>query len=192
MKFKDQVKTQLLESAKIKTLLADRELNNIALSAQLIIEVFKKGGKVFLVGNGGSAADAQHIAADLIGRFKESNTSLPAIALTTNSSIITAIANDFGFDQIFSKQLQVLSSAKDILIAISTSGNSKNILKAVAVAKQKGMKIICFTGGKGGRLKKVSDLAITVPSANIGNIQESHITIGHIICNIVKSQFKRY
>lgn len=191
MELKDQVKIQLLESAKIKTLLVERELNNIALSVQLIIKVFRKGGKVFLVGNGGSAADAQHIAADFIGRLKESNASLPAIALTTNSSTITAIANDFGFAQTFSKQLQVLSSARDILIAISTSGNSENILKAVAVAKQKGMKIICFTGGKGGRLKKVSDLAITVPSADVGHIQESHITIGHIICNIVKSQLNK-
>lgn len=163
--------------------------DKITNSVLLTIDCYENGGKVVLVGNGGSAGDAQHIAAEFIGSFKLERASLPAISLTTNTSILTALANDYGYDIIFSRQLEALIKDKDILIAITTSGNSPNILKAVETAKSKNIKVIGMTGRNGGKLKTLlgkEDILINVPSDNTPRIQEAHIAIGHIICSLVE------
>ena len=183
---KEVVIRELEDSAKIKTKMAQTLSVIIAEAAQIILDAYKAGGKVFLIGNGGSAADAQHIAAELAGRFKLERTGLPAIALTTNTSILTALANDYGYDRVFSHQLEALANDKDILIAITTSGTSPNILKAVEMAHSKGVTVIGLTGAKGGKLKDSADLTIMVPSDDTPRIQEAHITIGHIICHLVE------
>lgn len=177
---------ELEESANIKRMIAQSLSDKIVNAAKIIIDTYKAGGKVLLIGNGGSAADAQHIAAELVGRFKLERKGLPAIALTTDTSILTALANDYGYDTVFSRQLEALATDKDVLIAITTSGTSPNILKAVEVAKSKNIKVIGLTGGDGGKLQDVADITIIVPSCNIPRIQEAHITIGHIICNLVE------
>ena len=185
---KEVVIRELEDSAKIKTKMAQTLSVIIAEAAQIILDAYKAGGKVFLIGNGGSAADAQHIAAELAGRFKLERTGLPAIALTTNTSILTALANDYGYDRVFSHQLEALAKDKDILIAITTSGTSPNILKAVEMAHSKGVIVIGLTGAKGGKLKDSADLTIMVPSDDTARIQEAHITIGHIICHLVEKE----
>ena len=179
---------ELEESANIKTMMAQSLAGTIVSAAQMILKAYQTGGKVLLIGNGGSAADAQHIAAELVGRFKLERRSLPAIALTTNTAILTAVANDYGYDTVFSRQLEALASNKDVLIAISTSGASVNILKAVETAHKKGVAVIGLTGGDGGKLKDVADLTIIVPSDNATRMQEAHITIGHIICHLVEKE----
>lgn len=160
--------------------------DKITNSVLLIIDCYRNGGKVILIGNGGSAADAQHIAAEFIGHFKLERASLPAISLTTNTSILTALANDYGYETIFSRQLESLANSKDVLIAITTSGNSQNILKAVEMAKSKNIKTIGMTGKTGGKLKNMVDILVNIPSDDTPRIQESHIIIGHIICGIVE------
>jgi len=177
---------ELEDGAKIKTKMAQTLSDIIAKAAQIILDAYKAGGKVLLIGNGGSAADAQHIAAELAGRFKLERTGLPAIALTTNTSVLTALANDYGYDRVFSHQLEALANDKDVLIAITTSGTSPNILKAVEMAHSKGVTVIGLTGAKGGKLKDSADLTIMVPSDDTPRIQEAHITIGHIICHLVE------
>ena len=180
------VARELEESANIKTMMARTLSAIIAEAAQIILDAFKEGKEVFLIGNGGSAADAQHIAAELAGRFKLERRGLPAIALTTNTSVLTALANDYGYERVFSHQLEALAKDKDILIAITTSGTSPNILKAVETAHSKGVTVIGLTGAKGGKLKDSADLTIMVPSDDTPRIQEAHITIGHIICHLVE------
>jgi len=177
---------ELEESANIKTMMAQNLPEIIAEAAQIILNGYKAGGKVLLIGNGGSAADAQHIAAELIGRFKLERKGLPAIALTTNTSTLTALANDYTYDTVFSRQLEALANDKDVLIAITTSGSSPNILKAAEMAHSKGVIVIGLTGENGGKLKDMADLTIVVPSDNTARIQEAHITIGHIICHLVE------
>ena len=177
---------ELEESASIKRILAENLPDVIANAAKIVLNVYKAGGKVFLIGNGGSAADAQHIAAELAGRFKLERTGLPAIALTTNTSVLSALANDYGYEKVFSHQLEALAKDKDVLIAITTSGTSPNILKAVEMAHSKGVTVIGLTGAKGGKLKDSADLTIMVPSDDTPRIQEAHITIGHIICHLVE------
>ena len=177
---------ELEESANIKRMMAESLADTIVDAAQMILKTYQAGGKVLLIGNGGSAADAQHIAAELIGRFQLERTGLPAIALTTNTSALTALANDYAYDAVFSRQLEALASNKDILIAITTSGTSPNILKAVETAHSKGVYVVGLTGDDGGKLKDMADLTIMVPSNNIARIQEAHITIGHIICHLVE------
>lgn len=164
-----------------------KNLSDIIVNAsKIIIDCYRNGGKIILMGNGGSAADAQHIAAEFIGRFKLERSPLPAIAMTTNTSIITALANDYGYDTVFNRQLEALASNKDVIIVISTSGNSPNISNAADFAKTKNIKVIGMTGMNGGKLKDLTDIIIKVPSDNTPRIQEAHITIGHIICNIVE------
>lgn len=169
---------------------SSKNLSDIIVNvSKMIIDCYKNGGKVVLIGNGGSAADAQHIAAEFMGRFKLERASLPAISLTTNTSILTALANDYGYDIIFSRQLEALVKDKDTIIVITTSGNSPNILKAVETAKSKNIKVIGMTGRNGGKLKTLlgkEDILINIPSDNTPRIQEAHITIGHIICNLVE------
>ena len=164
---------------------------NIGLISRIavqIIDIYESGKKVILFGNGGSAADAQHIAAELAGRFYLDRPSLPAIALTVNTSSLTAIGNDYSFNEIFSKQLEGLGCKGDIAIGISTSGNSENVVDALKLARQKGLLTIGFTGQSGGKMKEVVDLCLYVPSDDTPRIQEAHITVGHIICEIVEKE----
>lgn len=179
---------ELKESADIKRMIAQNLSDVIANAAKIVIDAYKGSGKVLLIGNGGSAADAQHIAAELVGRFKLERIGLPAIALSTNTSILTALSNDYEYDTVFSRQLEALANDNDVLIAITTSGTSPNILKAVKVARSKSVKVIGLTGRNGGKLKDMADLTIIVPSNNTPRIQEAHITIGHIICEIVEKE----
>lgn len=162
---------------------------NLALIAEvsrLIADAFNDGKKMLIFGNGGSACDASHIAAEFVNRFKKERPGLPAIALNTDMAVLTSIANDYDYSEIFARQVKTLSEAGDIAIAISTSGGSKNILKAVDVAKKKGLKTIAFTGLKGEKFASKCDYAFIVPSEDTPRIQETHITLGHVICQIVE------
>ncbi|MEO1958401.1 MAG: D-sedoheptulose 7-phosphate isomerase [Nautiliaceae bacterium] len=158
-------------------------------AGNLCVDTLKKGNKIMLCGNGGSAADAQHIGAELVGRFKKDRVVLPAIALTTDRSALTAIGNDYGFEYIFSRQVDALAKEGNILIAISKSGNSKNVIKAIKKTKDKGCKIINLIGKDGGEMKEMGNVNIIIPSNNTPRIQEMHIMIGHIICEIIEEQF---
>ncbi|MBA4348470.1 MAG: phosphoheptose isomerase [Thermodesulfovibrio sp.] len=162
---------------------------NLALIAEvsrLIADTFNDGKKMLIFGNGGSACDASHIAAEFVNRFKKERPGLPVIALNTDMAVLTSIANDYDYSEIFARQVKTLSEAGDIAVAISTSGNSKNILKAVDVAKKKGLKTIAFTGLKGEKFASKCDYAFIVPSEDTPRIQETHITLGHVICQIVE------
>jgi D-sedoheptulose 7-phosphate isomerase len=154
----------------------------------LIIDCIKNGNKLIIFGNGGSAADAQHIAAELIGRFKQERKSFPAMALTTDSSILTSLGNDYSYDIVFSRQCESLVLKNDVVIGISTSGNSKNVELGLKTAQEIGAKTIGLLGNNGGRIKSVSNISIVVNSDDTANIQESHRVIYHIICNIVEKQ----
>lgn len=157
-------------------------------AAELIIKTYKQGGRVFFCGNGGSAADAQHLAAELSGRFYFDRPPLAAEALHVNTSYITAVANDYAYDVIFSREVDAFCKEGDVLVGISTSGNSANVLKAFETAKGKGVLTIAMTGESGGKMASISDILINVPSNDTPRIQESHITIGHIICQIVEEE----
>ena len=161
------------------------EIENIENCAELILETFQNGGKVLICGNGGSAADSQHIAAEFVGRFETERIALPAIALTTDTSALTALANDYDFKRIFSRQVEALANKGDCLIAISTSGNSPNVISAVMTARNKGCKIIGMTGANGKKLASLSDASILIPSERTARIQEAHITIAHIWCELI-------
>ena len=171
---------------KTKILADDKILQTIQDCTNLIVSAFEKGNKVLFCGNGGSAADAQHLAAEFSGRFYTDRDSLPADALHCNTSYITAVANDYSYDVIYSRILKGIGNAGDVLVGLSTSGNSKNIIKAFEVAREKKMTTIAFTGASGGKLKSLSDFLINVPSEDTPRIQESHIMLGHIICQFVE------
>ena len=157
--------------------------------SQICIQALNQGNKIILFGNGGSASDAQHIAAELVGRYKKNRRSLPAIAITTDSSALTAISNDFGYDYVFSRQIESLASSKDIVIGISTSGKSKSVLNGIKKANEKSCITIGLSGNDGGELKEVCQKNLIVPSQNTARIQEMHILIGHIICEIIDDYF---
>ncbi len=178
---------RLQESGDLKKKLASEQAGAIEQAAQVIITALAKGGKVMLFGNGGSAADAQHIAAEFVGRFHLERLPLPAIALTTDTSILTAVANDYGFEQVFARQVQALGKLGDVAVAISTSGRSPNILAGVQAAKELGLVTIGLTGGDGGKLAHRVDIPIVVPSEETARIQECHITIGHLLCEAVEA-----
>src|SRR5713101_2081891 len=160
----------------------------VAKVGELLIAVFKRGNKVLLFGNGGSAADAQHIAAELVGRFAFDRPALPALALSVNGSCVTAIGNDYGFDLIFSRQLEALARPGDVAIGISTSGNSPNVVKAMSTARKMELHTVALTGAAGGSLKGRVDHCICVPSNETPRIQEGHILVGHIISELVESE----
>ena len=183
---RDRIKDILLESIQVKEELLRDYVGQIKEISDLIIDCLKKGGKVILCGNGGSAADAQHIAAEFIGRFKRDRTALAAISLTTNTSVLTSLANDYGYDVVFSKQVEALGQKNDILIGISTSGKAKNVALALKQAKKNNLKTVAFTGGDGGELAKLADVSFIVPSSVTARVQEAHITVGHIICELVE------
>lgn len=179
---------QASRDVKDKILHDENLLDLIEVFAQQCLEVYKNSKKTILAGNGGSAADAQHIAAELVGRYGFDRPSIPSLALTTDSSNLTAIGNDYGYDQIFSRQLEGMGVEGDLFIGISTSGNSKNIIKAFEVAKSKKITTIALTGRDGGEMAQIADLSIIVPSNVTARIQESHILIGHIICDIIEKE----
>ena len=156
-------------------------------AAALIAQCLRSGGKLLLFGNGGSAADAQHLAAEFVGRFQMERHPLPAIALTTDSSILTAVGNDYGFEQIFARQVQALGRSGDVAIGISTSGNSSNVTGAIKQAAKQDLNTIGLAGRDGGSLAKCVDISITVRSSNTARVQECHITIGHILCELVEN-----
>ena len=157
--------------------------------ANLWIDALKNGNKVIFCGNGGSAADSQHLSAELMGRYKIDRNPMPSLSLTTDTSALTAIGNDYGYENVFSRPLKGIGNKGDVLVGISTSGNSKNILEASKVAKEKGIKTVAFTGEKGGEMIKAADITLNVPSNITNNIQEMHIASGHIICGIVENHF---
>ena len=184
------ISESLTESSETKLKIIDECSEDIISASELIIDAFRNGNKLLLCGNGGSAADCQHIAAELVIRMshKIKRPALPAIALTTDTSYLTAGGNDIGFENVFARGVEGLGSAGDVLLAISTSGNSGNVIKAVEMAKSKGMKTIGFLGGNGGKLKLIVDKPIVIPSSNVQRIQEGHITVAHIICEIIEEE----
>jgi phosphoheptose isomerase len=182
-----KIETHLFQSAEIKRQTAASCAESIAKAADLIAEVFLSGRKLLLCGNGGSAADCQHMAAEFVSRFSKDldRRALPAIALTTDTSFLTAFGNDYGFEGIFERQVEALGSPGDVLIAISTSGNSPNVIRAVEAARKRSMGTIALTGN-GGRLSAMADVPIAVPSTNTQYIQEAHLTVEHILCELVE------
>ena len=164
------------------------EASSIDAAGQALVASLRNGGKLVVFGNGGSAADAQHIAAELVGRYLKERRGLPALALTVNTSTLTAVANDYGYERIFARQVEALGRAGDICLALSTSGNSANVLAGVAAARQLGMRVIGMTGRSGGQLHNLCDLCIRVPSDETPRIQEAHILIGHVLCAFVERE----
>ena len=187
----DEIKKALGDSANVKLRMAESLPEKILQVSQKLSGVLKNGGKAIFCGNGGSAADSQHLATELVVRLSSKNDrrALPAISLTTNSSILTACANDYGFDQIFSRQVEAIGLKNDILFAISTSGNSQNVVNAVKAAKEIGIATVGFLGGGGGQLAGLVDYPLLVPSRDTQRIQEGHITIGHIIIEQAEKDF---
>ncbi len=180
------IQQQLLASAEVKEVLANTYAERIAWAAGMMVNCFQAEGRVFFCGNGGSAADCQHLAAELVSKLNLRRNALPALALTTDTSLITAISNDDDFSDIFLRQVQALAIENDLLIAISTSGNSLNVCKAVTDCRRRRIQTIALTGKNGGKLAEKADLVLKVPSDNVQRIQECHIAIGHILCDLVE------
>jgi D-sedoheptulose 7-phosphate isomerase len=182
---------RLRESIEVKReiLANDESLELIHEAALACICALESGGKIILFGNGGSAADAQHIAAELIGRYLRDRPALAALALTTNASILTAIANDCTYEEIFSRQIEAIGCKGDLAIGISTSGNSKNVIRALLAAKKKGLVTVGMTGSSGGGLRRETDYCLCIPSEHTPRIQEAHIAVGHILCEIIEEHF---
>lgn len=174
------------ESIDTKRAFFDSHADAVARAAEILITAIQAGGKVLIFGNGGSAADAQHIAAELVNRLNHDRPPIAAIALTTDSSILTSVGNDSTFDELFERQLRALGRAGDVALAISTSGNSPNVLRAVEAARELGIKTIGLAGRNGGRLAGAVDLALVVATQSTQRIQETHITIGHILCELIE------
>lgn len=188
MSINDVVENQIKESIEVKErMLNDKSiLSLIEEVSDVIAESYKHGGKLLLCGNGGSAGDAQHIAGEMVARFRIERKALSAIAFNTNSSIVTAIGNDYEYDIIFERQVEAFGKEGDVLISISTSGNSKSVIRAIKKAKEMNIKTLSFLGKDGGECKEISDYSIVVPSNDTPRIQEAHIMVGHIICDIVE------
>jgi D-sedoheptulose 7-phosphate isomerase len=180
---KETIERSLKQGAELRLKMAETMGAEIATAATAIAEAFKAGRKLLLFGNGGSAADAQHIAAEFMNRFLIERPPLPAIALTTDTSVLTSIANDYAFDEIFSKQVKALGKKGDVALGITTSGSSGNVLKALRAAKKMGMTTIALTG-EGGKAGSLSDIALQIPSRSTPRIQEAHIAVGHILCDL--------
>ena len=185
---KDFVLNAFADSAQVKQQFAREYADRMVEVARLIAAAFRDGHKVLLFGNGGSATDAAHIAAEFVGRYKRERRALPALALATDIAAITCIANDYGFDELFARQIHAHGQKGDIAIAISTSGNSPNVLKGVAAARERGLITVGWTGGSGGRLAALVQYPFVVPSPVTARIQESHITLGHVLCELAEEQ----
>src|ERR1700724_418542 len=186
---KVHIAREIQESISVKNELGRAATEQIAAAAAAIIACLRAGGKLIVFGNGGSASDAQHMVAELVGRYAVKRQALAAIALTTNTSSLTAIANDFGFEEIFARQLEALAKPQDVVLAISTSGNSPNVLRGLEAAKALGLKKIGLTGNDGGKLRNLVDICVIVPSSSTPRIQEAHTLVIHILCGIVEDAF---
>lgn len=184
----ESIKAQLKEHSALIKKIEDTLTETIADTVAMLSDAFGAGNKLLVMGNGGSAADAQHFAAEIIGRFKMERAALPAIALTTDSSVLTAIGNDYGFDAVFSRQVEGLGRPGDVVFGISTSGNSPNVLAALAKARDLGCLTVALLGRDGGSIKTVADIALIVPSTDTPRIQEGHLTIIHIICDLLEKR----
>ena len=185
---KDAIIKTFEESAKVKIKFAGENVEKIEEVVQLIAKAFREGKKVLLFGNGGSASDASHIAAEFVNRFLIERPPLPAIALNTDVAVLTSISNDYDYSYVFSKQLVALGNEGDVVIGLSTSGNSSNVVRAIEVAKKNGMRTIVLTGGNGGKLANKADHTFIVQSKVTARIQETHITLGHVICQMVDEE----
>ncbi len=185
---RDVVRSRLEESARVQQALASQAVDDVVAAARIIAEAFNQGHKVLLCGNGGSAADAQHIAGEFVGRYLRERRALPAVALNADTTILTAIGNDYGFDRVFARQVEALARPGDVLVAISTSGNSPDVLAAVEAAKVLGVKAIGLTGQGGGKLAGLVDLCLRVPSSETPRVQEGHIAVAHVICELVEAE----
>lgn len=183
---RDKIQKAFKESISVKQLFIDKNIDTIIEVSRLLADTFSSGNKLLLFGNGGSACDASHIAAEFVNRFKRDRPAFPAIALNTDMAVITSIANDYDYSDIFARQIKALAQEGDVVIAISTSGSSPNIVKAVEVARKKKVKTIAMTGEKGDVLASKSDYIFVVPSKSTPRIQETHITLGHVLCQMVE------
>lgn len=179
-------RTRIEESLAVKRALLD-VAPVIAQAGETLVKAYKTGGQAFFFGNGGSAADAQHLAAEMLGKFYKDRPALPAQALSTNTSSLTAIGNDYSYDYIFARQIEGLGRKGDVAVGISTSGNSKNVIDALIAAKKKGMLTIGFAGEGGGRMRELCDVCVCVPSKDTARIQECHILVGHLVCEMVEA-----
>ncbi len=186
---KKQIENIFQESIQVKEAAFNANMDLLIQAVGVITKAFQQGNKVIFFGNGGSAADSQHIAAEFIGRFQKERRALPAIALTTDTSILTALGNDYGFDVVFSRQIEALAQEGDIAFGISTSGSSPNVLKGIEKARELGLVTISLTGCSGGKLVDLTDISLVVPSQKTARIQESHICMAHTICELVENQF---
>jgi D-sedoheptulose 7-phosphate isomerase len=184
----DYFEKSIKESCAVKVKSYKANKSKLQKAVDSLFTTFKTGNKILIFGNGGSAADAQHIAAEFVVRLKLERRGYPAIALTTDSSVLTSCGNDYGFDRVFERQVEALGSFGDLAIAISTSGNSKNVVLAIQEAKRKGMQVIGFTGKGGGKMGKLCDILVDVQSSNTMRIQETHITYFHVICDLVEKK----
>jgi D-sedoheptulose 7-phosphate isomerase len=185
-----RIAAALEESIAVKRAVLDAGVVDIARAAGWIVEALRRGSKIILFGNGGSAADCQHVAAELVGRFEREGRGLPALALTVDTSALTALANDYGFEAVFARQIQALGRSDDVALAFSTSGDSANVIAGAEAARATGARTIALTGRDGGQLAGLCDLAIRVPSSRTSRIQEAHITICHAICEIVEAELR--
>jgi D-sedoheptulose 7-phosphate isomerase len=182
----EEIRRQLQESARVKQSFSEDLIGRIAQFAEKSAAALRQGGKIVFFGNGGSAADAQHLAAELVVKLHSDRRGLAALALTTNSSVLTAASNDYGFEQVFSRQIESLVSSTDVLVALSTSGASPNVLRGLDAGRARGAYLVALTGETGGALREKADLLLNVPSRNPQRIQEAHITIGHIACSLIE------
>jgi D-sedoheptulose 7-phosphate isomerase len=182
----EDIRRQLEESARVKRSVSDELVGRIALFAEKSAAALRAGGKIVFFGNGGSAADAMHLAAELVVRLRTERQGLAALALTTNPSVLTAAGNDYGFERIFSRQIESLLAPQDVLVALSTSGNSPNILRGIEAGRARGAFLVAFTGETEGKVGGKVDLLLNVPSSDPQRIQEAHITIGHIACGLIE------
>ena len=185
---REKIKDILSESIQVKEELLRSKLSDIVGIAEILIDCLKNKGKIMFFGNGGSASDSQHLAAELVGRFKKERPALAAIALTTNTSIITALANDYSYEIIFARQIEALGSKNDVAVGISTSGRAKNVAAGLKQAKKMDLKTIALTGGDGGESVKIADASLVIPSSVTARIQEAHITVGHILCELIEQE----
>ena len=185
---KQTIKNEFLSHLEVINLTIETMQEKLEQASLLVVETLKNGNKVLLCGNGGSAADAQHIAAELVGRYKSDRRGLPAIALTTDTSILTSVGNDYGYEKIFDRQVEALANKGDLIIGISTSGNSKNIVNVLKLGRELDCKTLGFSGREGGVMNELCDVNLVVPSNNTPRIQEMHILFGHTICQIIDNE----
>ncbi len=185
---KSEIEKSLNESIGVKSEVLSNSVETIARIATMAVNALRDGHSLYFMGNGGSAADAQHISGELVGRYKKDRKSLPVLALTTDTSVLTAISNDFGYDYCFEKQIEAFTRKDDVVFGLSTSGNATNVINALKLAGKIGAKTIGFTGRDGGMIKDIVDVCLMVPSSDTPRIQECHITIGHILCSIIENE----